>query len=284
MKTVVLCNALEPLKAYLKSIEGPLRYLNLVESRESREICDFLEQRPNTQELPRAHLFRERSKCFRQKYIDFMGRVNAQNDSLLWWSMPVTDKSRLSSDLCRNIFYFLLITELVRAKEDPLLVVTDSTELVAQVNVWTRKEGIRLLTAVGGPKGLREKFRRFLKTSTPAGIAYSFLKTVYLWTQCRRYKPAANKKDAHLVIHTLTHLRSFSEHNGYRDAYYAPLIDHVAGSGQRVLLFGLMLGRPTEQLEKLRALDYGVPLIPLEACLTFKSLVLSALQALRFEQ
>ena len=73
MTTVIICNQLSRLKATLGGTSGPLRYISLVDTRESLRICSYLRERPNAQELSRAQLFRERSGEFRNKYIEFMG-------------------------------------------------------------------------------------------------------------------------------------------------------------------------------------------------------------------
>ena len=54
MRTITLCNQLERLKPILAATGCPFRYLSLIETRESRRICEYLKQLPDAQELPRA--------------------------------------------------------------------------------------------------------------------------------------------------------------------------------------------------------------------------------------
>ena len=56
MKTVILCNRLEPVKRVLDDVSGPLRYLRLIETTEARRVCAYAETRPDSTELPRARL------------------------------------------------------------------------------------------------------------------------------------------------------------------------------------------------------------------------------------
>ena len=159
MKTVILCNRLNRLKAMLSGTSGPLRYVNLKDHRESFRICDYLRQRPETEELSRAKLLRASNRAFREKYTRFVGQLNARNHSLHWWAMSFTNKNPFSSALCRDTAHFLLIVSLCRASTVPLLVITDSVELTEQVAVWARSENLPSERIVSDPR----PYRRFLK-------------------------------------------------------------------------------------------------------------------------
>ena len=112
MKTIVLCNQLERLKPFLTAAAGPYRYLSLIETRESRLICEYLKKWPGAEELPKSQLFRERSEEFRRNYVEFMGKLNQANHSTHWWPMLFTNKNPEATTLCRNTADFLLIIDL----------------------------------------------------------------------------------------------------------------------------------------------------------------------------
>ena len=158
MKTVILCNRLKGLGSSLKRIPGPLRYISLVETQESIEICAFLQAKPGAEELPRAQLFRERSSGFRKKYIEFVGQLNFHNHSPEWWAMPFTNKSPAATTLCRNTFNFLLVVELASNDATTLVVISDSVDLAAQLKNWAHEAGIQVRDLIRTPGG----FRRFL--------------------------------------------------------------------------------------------------------------------------
>ena len=92
MKTVILCNSLDSLKKLLRRHPGSIRYINLTLSEEGQRIVGYLSQVSDAEGLCKEQLFRERSKKFRQKYINFFGELNVLNHSLHWWAMPFTDK------------------------------------------------------------------------------------------------------------------------------------------------------------------------------------------------
>jgi surface carbohydrate biosynthesis protein (TIGR04326 family) len=122
--------------------------------------------------------------------------------------------------------------------------------------------------------------RRALKRFTPAGIAVSAFRTFSIWRRTREYRPKLNSGEPHLVIASIAHPRSFSEQGTYKDAYFGPLVDHLARSNQKSLVLAILLEQPFEQIKKLRFLEDGVPVVPLEACLTVRDFIACAGRAL----
>lgn len=277
MKTVVLCNRLGRLKGILKRNPGPWRYICLQEAQVGHDVCTFMGQQSEVEELPRDQLFRDRRENFKEKYIELMGKVNVANHSLHWWAMPFTNKYPLSTRLFRDTFNFLLVVDLIRASTLPLLVVTDSGDLAAQLKEWRRTENIRVINEVAAPFGVK----RILKQYTPAVLAKSVLRTLLLWMLSRRLRPAPNRTDEHLVIATHTYSGSFPDSNTYKDAYFGVLVDQLASSNQKVVMLGLPYDQPFTQLTKIKRLDFGLPMVPLEACLSLKTILLSAWEGLK---
>ena len=278
MKTIILCNRSRGLVRSLNNIPGPLRYISFVDTQESREICTLLRDMPSAEELPRAKLFRERNWEFRKKYIEFIGRLNIQNHSQEWWAMPFTNKNPAATALCRNTFYFLLTAELASADATNLVVISDSVDLAAQLKTWAQRAGFRVEDLIRKPGTLR----RIIKRYTPAGIAQSVVRTFFIWIRTRRYRPAHNSREAHLVIASIAHPRSFSTRGVYKDAYFGPLVDHLASSKQNALVLAMLLEQPFEQIKQLRSLNKGIPVVPLEACFTLRDFLACTLRSLRF--
>jgi len=275
MKSIILCNQPNRLKSALKGMSGPLRYLSLLESRESRIILSYLCNIPDSQELSRGTLLRERSEGFRRKYIEFIARLNKENHSRFWWAMPFTNKSPLATSLCRDTSYFLLIAELACSDPTPLVIITDSHDLAAQVTSWAKDQNIDTKTLLEAPGAAR----RFLKRYTPAGLMKAICYTGFYWALSRRHKPAVHPGDDYTLIVTLTHPSSFTSAVGYQDIYFGALVERLAASDQRTMIMGLVQERPIEQHKILRNLKYCIPVLPLEYFLTLGTILSSATQA-----
>ena len=276
MKKVVLCNKLGRLKTLLRDGPGPFRYLNLMDTGEGRLMGGLLGQCPDAEEVPRDALFLDRSEDFRKRYVRFMGQLNIGHHSMGWWAMPFTNKNPLSTWLCRNTAYFLLIRDVFGSDPRPLLVLTNSGDLAAQVLAWAGTEGIEAANLVSAPG----KMRRLLKLHTPSGILRASLRTIVLWAFSRRYRPARNRGDDHLVITTLTHPRSFAAVGGYRDAYFGNLADYATASGHKPVVLAMVIEQPFQQLRRLKTLQPAVPIVPLEACLSLMAILACTMKSL----
>jgi hypothetical protein len=275
---VILCSHLSRLKTTLRRTPGPLRYINLLEGPEGHKISSFLRDRPDTQELPKALLYRERSEEFRKKYIGFMGRLNAQNASRQWWSLSFTNKKHsVAAQFSRDIFNFLLIVDLLRASPDHLVVLTDSLDLAAQVSEWADREGVKAYKLVQTPW----TYRRIVKQFTPASLLKASVSAFALWFLNRRHRAAQNQERSQLVIVSHTHTRSFKGTEGYRDAYFGALVEHLSMSGSDALLWGVPYEAPFQQVKNVKTLKFGIPVVLLESTLTLRSLVICLSQAIR---
>lgn len=269
MRPVFICQKIGQVRTALKAISGRTSYISLVDNWDSIEVRDYLNSRSDTEELSRTHLLRERSQGFREKYIEFIGKVNEKNHSLLWWTLRLADKYPLVPNLCRDTAHFLLVVDLVRSGVEPLIVLTDSVELAGQVEVWGTSQSVSVANFVAHPRTWKVFFRKY----TPAGLMNAFARNVLYWRLSHRYKPKRNLTDDHLVIATCTHPRSFVSEECYRDSYFGALVEHKFTQKHKVVIFAWVLERPLHQFKKLRAQNFPVPVVPIEACLTFKTLL-----------
>jgi hypothetical protein len=275
--TLIICDRLSGLEDRLNQITGPVRFLTLVDNNESRDACDWLRSRPDTIELSKPDLFRERSSAFWRRYIEFFGRLNVQNHSRDWWAMTFTAKSPLASELGLHIFQFLLMVELLKHESEPLVVISDSPELIAQAKAWAINSAVNV-SVLSKPTG---GFRRFIKFNTPAGILRASARTFILWLLTIRFRATKNPDEGHLVIVTQTHPQSFNGSEPYRDSYFGPLIDHVISGQRKAMILSLMVGRPFEQLKTIKSREFRIPIRPVESWITFKDVVACTFRALR---
>ena len=277
MKTVILCNSLDGLKKLLGRHSVPVRYINLTLTEEGQRIVGYLSQMPDAEGLCKEQLFRERSEKFRQKYINFFGELNVINHSLHWWAIPFTDKQSLVRPCFRDIFNFLLIVELVNISDRSLLVITDNLDLSDQIKVWSRNVDVSIVSRINQKNALKT----FVKRHTPVGIVRSFVRTLVFWMMTRGCKPDSNLEEKHFLVSTVTHPSSFASPSEYKDIYFGSLIGHLSKSEYKPLVLALVLEKPLEQFKKIKSLKFGVPVVPLDACLTLKHLGMSFFQALK---
>lgn len=275
--TLIICDRLSNLEQSLEKIDGPFRFLSLVDTGESRNISDFLRDRPDSIELSKPDLFRERSGAFWRKYIEFFGSLNVQNHTADWSAMTFTGKSPLASDLGLHIFQFLLIVELINRESEPLVIISDSPELIAQAKAWAISSGVAALILSKPAGGIR----RFIKNNTPAGILKASARTFIFWLLTLRLRSKKNADKGHLVIATQSHPQSFNESEPYRDSYFGPLVNHLIAGHQKAMILNLMVDQPFEQLRIIKSRQFGIPIRPVESWVTFKDIVACGFRAIR---
>ena len=270
MKSVILANQLRSVQRALQGNTHPLVFVELTVTQESLRISKYLRSQPNTTEVSAREVFRDRREIFGKKYIGFIDRLNLSNQSLEWWGIPITDKMPSGPDLCRDVAGFLLVVDLVRLYDETVVVISDNVELGAQVGIWAKQEGLEAIVRVQRPR----TWKSILKYHTPAGIIAAFFKTIQSrWLPSRRFWPPPNTQEEYVVVQSHTHVSSFRDAGAYRDAYFGPLVDHLASSGKRALVLAGVQEQPQTQLKKLKDVTIGLPVIPVESCLTFMTLV-----------
>lgn len=283
--TVILCNQLSGLSATLKQVSGPLNFINLAGTRESLRISSYLLALSGNQELPKAQLLRDRSSRFGKEYTEFMGQVNANNHSLHWWAIPMTNKNPLATELCRNTSYFLLIVDLARSSQTPLIVITDNLALAAQVKVWGEHQGIETINKVKRHWTWTTPITGF----TPGLVLLAFLKTFWIWIQTRSFKLtngcSNGRSDGYTVVISIFHPQSLDSTGTYHDVYFGALVDYLQRQSGRILVFGLLDQGWHRQLSRLKSLRSAIPTtiptLPVETYLSLGSLLWCGLQSLR---
>jgi surface carbohydrate biosynthesis protein (TIGR04326 family) len=277
MTCVILGDQLGSLQRELDGRTGPMSFVQLTMTQESSRVSDFLRQRPDCHEVSAGEYFRKRRDSYSKKYLRFIDRLNQANHSLEWWGMPITDKMPTGPDLCRDIASFLLVVELSQLHYETLVVISDSVELGAQVKLWAQKEGTEAVVLI-------QQFRTLstlLKEYSPAGIFLAFLKTVLSrWLYSRRFRPPEITQEEHVVIHSLSHVSSFREAGSYRDAYFGPLVDYLTDTRRKALVFAGIQEQPRTQLKKLKEIRGGIPILPVESCVSIAALISILVRAL----
>lgn len=273
---VVLCDRLERLITLSKRhrLLGA-RFMVLSETLEHEAIRRWLRERLGAEEMPYAALSRARRQAFQPRYIEFIGRFNRTHRSPCWLAMPLTAKSMLSTGLCRNTFHFLLIVELLRASDRPLIVITHDRALADQVVSWARAQPRWVCNAVCGPSALKRLIKRF----TPLAVLAAIAQTSIAWVFSRRFRLKGNRwRDATLLVTTFPN--SSLQPSSYREAYFGSLPSALTQRGQRVVLVALYAERALAHVLALRRVSHGPPVIPQEAYLTGMDLVACGVRAL----
>jgi hypothetical protein len=267
MKTLVLAAHAHDLRAALRVASDRVRALVLVDGAEATAAEAVVRGRGG-EVLDVVEIASDRRRTFRDRYVAFMAAVNEANHSRFWWAMPFTTKNPLATPLCRDVFSFLVATDLVEASDAPVAVVTDSEALGAQLAAWAGSHGVRV---VGGVRRPGPAWRRAVRHTLPALFLLGAATLVRTWWRARGRRPPSNGRP--IALTTLVHGHSLPGGGRYREAYFGPLPDYLASRGPGAFLFGVMIERPGERLIEAAAnAILPLPLVPVEAVLTVRDL------------
>ena len=239
MKRVVFFNKKESLDELLKGSGSIVRYAVLEDFIKDRKLASFLDENSSFSKVDLNHYVEEES--FKQKYIDFISRLNKNNHSLLWWSFIFPNKHPKASELPKKVWYLLSLEEFIKAeKPDLLAVFTHDRTLISQFSIWHKKGNIKIENKVKR----RFDLSRFINSFFPLYISLKFFRTV-VYKLCAHlmipFKGVGGKK--YEVIRTLISPQSFQKSGDYKDVYFGELCNLIKESKLPLVIFGT-IARP----------------------------------------
>jgi hypothetical protein len=274
MKTLVLASHAHDLRAAIDAVSDRVRALVLVDGADATAAGATVRERGG-EVIDVAEVANDRRRSFRDRYVAFMAGVNEANRSRFWWAMPFTTKNPLATPLCRDVFSFLVATDLVASGDTPVAVVTDSEALGAQLAAWAGAHGVRV---IGRVRRRGPAWRRAVRRALPALFLLGVATLVRTWWRARGLRPASSSPA--IALTTLVHGHSLPGGGRYREAYFGTLPEYLASRGREAFLFGLMIERPEERLiEAASRATMPLPLVPVEAALSLRDLVACVVHA-----
>ena len=215
---------------------GPsIRHINLMESVQSNDIGNFLRGQSQTEELPKAQLFRENSEEFRSKFIEFTGDINVRNSSLHWWAMSFTNKYSLTLSFCRNVFHVTLIDKIARRSEVPLLAITADRDIPIQMQKMSSLGDVRIVNYIKGTDDVRS----LIKRCTPVRLVRVLVRSFLLMSVAISQRPKTNTSQETFIIATHSHSNSVDKNGEFHDAYFGELSEIALKQDKSTLVIGL---------------------------------------------
>ena len=276
---LVICNRFKGIGKVLRSVDGPIHWISLTETLESRRLTGVFRRRPGMVELDAAKLRRNMRESFRERYIQFIGNLNRHNQSLAWWTLSPSTKNPDSNQLVWDVASFTLVADLFAQGYRNLIVVCDSPHLIAQLKTWGKCNNINVLLS----SRIDNPLRFFFKNYTPASVVKSLINTTYRWLLCKRIKNTLDTDKPITMIASLTYQRSFDDSNDkYNDVYFGPLIDYLKNCGKGSFIASVIRGSLRSQIPLIKKLRTEIPIIPFEAFLTITDICWCWLVCLKY--
>ena len=142
LKKIILINNLISLKKDIE--EERLSKFHYIYTGHNNDIENYLQERCN-KKINLSDFKEKYGRDFLQQYIDFIGKLSQKYHSFYWWASSISEKNTFSSDLHKNIYYCLLITNIILKENFPfLLIFNENTKINKVIKNFCRKRKIHL--------------------------------------------------------------------------------------------------------------------------------------------
>ncbi|MDP3787241.1 MAG: hypothetical protein Q8R05_06840 [Candidatus Omnitrophota bacterium] len=265
------------IKKLVSSKQGAIKYFVLQEVKNIYKIRNILHSQANCLEIERFTAFNKNSEWFRNEYINFIYELNANNHSFLWWSLELTTKSPLDSELCEKAFRLLIVKDLLKEQADHLLVITDDIALFEQVKI--NRSDLKIINAIEG----RLDLKAIIKDYTPGFIICAFFRVLLFKFYTMLYRSfSINPNTDYTVIRSLLSEKSFAEDGTYSDTFLGKLYYYLAQTGAPSIIFATIFKPYRHNLKEIqrKAKAQNISVIPQEYYVSLPGIAICLIRAL----
>jgi hypothetical protein len=191
-------------------------------------------------------MLQEIAQMYRQDYIDYIGQLNANQESPWWWSTSLSEKNPYISDVFLHFCYLKLALHCINLFSEDLIIVGESSALLSSIFVnASQKRSIKIIfyksPFADECKALYDLGSNMIITGVNA------VKTLTRFFQSRMYGRLVKKKrqievdKPIIMLHSWTDERSFSDPCGYTNIYLGDLGHEMQEKGYIIAYFAQVL-------------------------------------------
>jgi len=189
----------------------------------------------------------EIARSLRQAYIDYIGKLSLENNSILWWVGALSEKNPWASKTFLYACYVKLCRTIINSSDQETLLFIGENRALREclaVNITDISTGnvLRLESPITGITGA---FSRSMRVVIDKG--YFVAQIIYRLLLARRYglKKTIERKSREgkglVLLHNWVDQRSFDANGSYRDSYLGGLAQHLRNKGKRVVIVPYIL-------------------------------------------
>ena len=189
----------------------------------------------------------ETANSLRQNYIDYIGELSVQHNSILWWASSLSEKNHYISKTFLHSCYIKVALSLIEShKQDNLILFVENRSL--RLSLIANIPGYDVLH-------IKQKFSHVLESLTDRmefmikhgwfviNNIYRILLTqhIYHLNKIDFISGKGASEDDLILIHTWVDERSFTENNDFQDAYFGTLSEYMTKNGKNVVIVPYIL-------------------------------------------
>jgi len=246
-RCVIVCPPLKTsIHTVLRQLRGSdFRWAYLGED-VSKAIAIEQQLRDMGQRVEIAEELQKIAHSLRQPYIDYIGKLSLENNSILWWVGSLSEKNPWASKTFLYTCYIRLFQTLLNSSGQEALVFLCQNKalrkcLVKNVSDFHKWE-IHHLESLGHT--ILESLRNALRIVVYKG--YFVLSGIYRLLLARYYRlnqiPNRKPGEGVVLLHNWVDQRSFDANGKYYDSYFGELAHHLRNKGENVIIVPWILG------------------------------------------
>lgn len=233
---ILITNSLNYLKKNLNKVDKKTFYFIVEENYKSNLFRNYFLSFPKTCEIASKDIIKE--KEFVKNYSRFIYNLNIKNISRIWWAKNFTNKSPIHTPLCKNVYDFLVIKELIKKGPDKNIVaILSDPHLARFIKRWAEQKEISITVKVYFKKTLKS-----LLSSIPFFfICYSFGKLFLRMVSSKLFLnpvPKSSKKD--FIVITQFEKDTFRKDGTFYDVYFGRLREYLRREDMTFMAVGFV--------------------------------------------
>ena len=210
-----------------------------------------------------AGLLQETAASLRQPYIDYIGELSREKNSLRWWANSLSEKSPFDSKTFLHACYAKVCREILKKYPDESFVFFVEKRAVRRAMLKNIPTGnLEHIEDVGG--SIRETWGDLKRLLLYKGwFLLSSLYYIAIAKYAYRIQGRVGLPKSPTLIFTWIDRRSFDEKGGYQESYFGKLPEYLKRSGKNVVIVPRVLSTfpYREAVDKMAKSDY-VFLVP----------------------
>lgn len=254
----------------------PVRWVYLGGSvRTMRQVSRWLG--PKEQRISIAETLQQTAESLRRPYIDYIGRLGAEQESADWWFGSLSEKNPGVSQAFLRICYVAVAAGLARqyADSETLLLVVESLEVRHAVAGHLRESGVRfteaqeprIVSVVNAVRDWSEMLAR--KTWGVGRQVYRMVAAWLLGFSADVFnETAGGSARPWVLLHNWVDVRSFDADGRYRDIFFGPLREELKQRGVPVAIVAPVLYKAPYVRLLIKLRRSGLPILVPQAALT----------------
>jgi surface carbohydrate biosynthesis protein (TIGR04326 family) len=188
------------------------------------------------QRLEIAGILQETAKSLRQPYIDYIGKLSREKNSLTWWAGSLSEKSPPNSNTFLHACYIKTCADILKKYPDEFFIFfVEKTAVKRAILKNIQVDGLEHVESAGESihgalKSLKELL--FYKVGFLLRNIHRIAISRYRYRMQKRIK----SQEPLVLIHTWIDRRSFDENGLYRDVYLGEVPSYLKKNGKNVAI------------------------------------------------